>query len=929
VAYRADIEIAVRGAQQLRQLTRDINNVSTLVDDLNGYLGTFGQGIARSFSNVSDAVQNARNTLNKAVIGTQEATAAAHQLVKAETALNEVLAERAQLLRRVRSAGKPTAGPAGGFPTEGPMASPGFRGMQKSVGKFGENLALGAGFPLLFGGGAGSVLGSIAGSFVGTGFGGQILGGALGQALDQTLVKVQTIGNAIRTLDFGKLTESGVKFTRELQTQLDVLLSVGDTLNAQKIVSQEVARQTGTLPGVTEDVANSVNILGDSWNKVISAVGTLVGIVGAPLAVALAGVLEAVAAIARAVNGLVSLFGNGVKTAAEFVIKLVAGEGALKFINDGIRNLNTGLSEAVSQAAELRNTLNETNVNTSIELAAARQMTPGVTPGDKLTNIEVERQKDLDLLFQEEISARVKIRAENAKAGDEVVASLLNQNDLLYKNKAELIQINAARTKTAEIQRQQEDLERKAAQAAEKAARLAEEAARAQERVFAARINATTALYTAEKQTYDLYVQDKTIFEGREAASKQRLKDLTQVQFLDSEILRGERALALLEAQKTNTVAETNRLYDRRLANLNQEYALQKAQLQIDINRGLLEKSLAATQRRESIQSAVDPIREQQARVQLSTAGFSMSSVELERQQLALDQIYRLRQAELPIMQEINRINTEINSLALTDEAVAAKQLDLATEQQKLAAIREELGLLNQLEQQQLKLNQLMQQYGNLVVDELSTAMSSAVTAVITGTGTVQEAFATMFQNIGKAFIDMATQMIAQALVMKVLGILGGGLTGGGAASPGASAARGTPGAVAPNGAAYFGPAFAEGGFVTGPTRALVGEGGEPEYVIPASKMRGAMGRYAAGARGSGVIPGNGDTASGDTGGTAVMAPIDVRYSIERINNVDYVTADQFQQGMQQAAQQGAQRGERATLRRLQQSSSTRRRLGM
>jgi acetyl-CoA carboxylase carboxyltransferase component len=49
---------------------------------------------------------------------------------------------------------------------------------------------------------------------------------------------------------------------------------------------------------------------------------------------------------------------------------------------------------------------------------------------------------------------------------------------------------------------------------------------------------------------------------------------------------------------------------------------------------------------------------------------------------------------------------------------------------------------------------------------------------VITGTGTVQEAFATMFQNIGKAFIDMATQMIAQALVMKVLGILGGGIGG-------------------------------------------------------------------------------------------------------------------------------------------------------
>ena len=826
--------------------------------------------------------------------------------------------------------------PDGGFPVEGPMASPGFRGMQKNVGKFGENLALGAGFPLLFGGGAGSVLGSIAGSFVGTGFGGQILGGALGQALDQTLVKVQTIGNAIKTLDFSKLTESGVKFTREVQTQLNVLLSVGDTLNAQKIVSQEVARQTGTLPGVTEDVANSVNILGDSWNKVVSTVGTLVGIVGAPLAVALAGILEAVAAIARAVNGLVSLFGNGVKTAAEFVIKLVAGEEALKFINDGIRNLNTGLSEAVSQAAELRNSLNETNVNTSIELAAARQMTPGVAPRDKLANIEVERQKDLNLLFQEEISARVKIRAENAKAGDEVVASLIKQNDLLYKNKAELIQINATRTKTAEIQRQQEDLERKAAQAAEKAARLAEEAARAQERAFAARINAATALYTAEKQSFDLQVQDKTIFEGREAASKQRLKDLTQVQFLDSEILRGERALALLEAQKTNTVAETNRLYDRRLANLNQEYALQKAQLQIDINRSLLEKSLAATQRRESIQSAVDPIREQQARVQLNTAGLSMSSVELERQQLALDQIYRLRQAELPVMQEINRINTEINSLALTDEATAAKKLDLATEQQKLAAIREELGLLSQLEQQQLKLNQLMQQYGNLVVDELSTAMSSAVTAVITGTGTVQEAFATMFQNIGKAFIDMATQMIAQALVMKVLGIFTGGATGsGGGFGAGLFSGAGPvamPAAGVGGGASMFMPGapsfMAKGGFVTGPTRAIVGEGGEAEYVIPASKMRGAMSRYAAGARGASVIPGAGGGGGGPMGGGGGGA-IDVRYTVERINSVDYVTADQFQRGMAQAAQQGAVQGEQRAMRSLKTSAATRRSVGV
>ena len=83
------------------------------------------------------------------------------------------------------------------------------------------------------------------------------------------------------------------------------------------------------------------------------------------------------------------------------------------------------------------------------------------------------------------------------------------------------------------------------------------------------------------------------------------------------------------------------------------------------------------------------------------------------------------------------------------------------------------------------------------------------------------------------------------------------------------------------------------------------------------------------GVRGPGVIPGNGVASMSEGSGVGVASPIDVRFSVERINNVDYVTADQFQQGLQQAAAQGAQRGEQQTLRRLQMSSSTRRRIGV
>jgi len=49
-------------------------------------------------------------------------------------------------------------------------------------------------------------------------------------------------------------------------------------------------------------------------------------------------------------------------------------------------------------------------------------------------------------------------------------------------------------------------------------------------------------------------------------------------------------------------------------------------------------------------------------------------------------------------------------------------------------------------------------------------------------------------------------------------------------------------------------PAFAEGGVVNRPTLAMVGEGGEREYIIPESKMARASAAYLGGARGSQVM---------------------------------------------------------------------------
>ena len=223
-----------------------------------------------------------------------------------------------------------------------------------------------------------------------------------------------------------------------------------------------------------------------------------------------------------------------------------------------------------------------------------------------------------------------------------------------------------------------------------------------------------------------------------------------------------------------------------------------------------------------------------------------------------------------------------------------------------------------------------------LAARAIGDAFSESFKGLITGSMSAQQALANLFKRTADHFADMAAEMIAHAIWMKILGIALSAFSGGNETTPPTTmpdASVQTGGGLNINGVDQFiAPPMnaSAGGYFGGPTRALVGEGGESEYVIPESKMRESMARYSRGARGASVIPSAGDSGtSGEGGGTAVAAPIDVRYTVERINNVDYVTADQFQAGMRQAANQGAKQGEQQTLKRLQMSGSTRKRLGL
>ena len=216
-----------------------------------------------------------------------------------------------------------------------------------------------------------------------------------------------------------------------------------------------------------------------------------------------------------------------------------------------------------------------------------------------------------------------------------------------------------------------------------------------------------------------------------------------------------------------------------------------------------------------------------------------------------------------------------------------------------------------------------MNDFGSLVGDTIVKAFKGLEDTLVNFVTTGKLQFKSLVQSI---IADLARLTIRKGITQPLFNAfssaLGGALGGGGQAPGGLPA---VPDQITQTGFNYA--AFATGGFVNKPTNALIGEAGS-EYVIRSDQMDQAMRRYAKGARGQSVIDGVGG--SEDESGNLVGAgAIDVRFDVQRINAVDYVTAQQFEQGIRSATEQGARKGEQMTLRRLQTSPNTRKRIGV
>ena len=225
----------------------------------------------------------------------------------------------------------------------------------------------------------------------------------------------------------------------------------------------------------------------------------------------------------------------------------------------------------------------------------------------------------------------------------------------------------------------------------------------------------------------------------------------------------------------------------------------------------------------------------------------------------------------------------------------------------------------NELEEQDAALQAVLDKYPAIgaAADAAATLATSGISEMIAGTKSAEQVFAEFLNAIADALINTAKQMIASYIAIGIAKMFAGlGSPAAGGFAP--SGPLGAVGDINPLPTSFT--PRANGGPVASGTPYLVGERG-PELFMPNTggsvvnnnDLRSAMGNRPGGANGATVL--------------------NMSFQSTTINGVEYVSRDQLEAAMaqtrRQAAKEGASRGMNMTLDKIQNSPSTRSRVGI
>ena len=270
----------------------------------------------------------------------------------------------------------------------------------------------------------------------------------------------------------------------------------------------------------------------------------------------------------------------------------------------------------------------------------------------------------------------------------------------------------------------------------------------------------------------------------------------------------------------------------------------------------------------------------------------------------------QIKQIDLQIQKELESTNLNKFKLDLLEKEKQSLKDQLAINLQNIGVVKSEV--IEQDKKNRILREQVATQ--KEIESILAGGMTNAVMGLIDGSRTLGSVLADVAKQLASMFLNKAFSSIFSGLF----------------SSPSPAPALGPTYIAAQGGFSRSGgfKAFQYGGVVNSPTLGMVGEGGESEYIIPASKMSGAMARYSAGARGGAVIPG-GSHESGTVAGGSGNTIVEYTGPTLNFNGDEYVPKSAVPEIINTAAKQGATAGRSQALSTLKNSRSQRATLGL
>jgi tape measure domain-containing protein len=960
--YTADIQIAVRGATQVTNLQQRLNALSTNVNQLNASLRG---NTAASLNNLNNLVSQSDRIMRSAAQGTRVQREAIDAYVRSTAA-----AERAEVSLQRAIAGRRR---------ELGLAASTTQRAGRGGGSFGSRIGgavsggiIGGSFPLLFGQGAGAATGGAIGGVAGGLFGpgGSFAGSLLGTLIGDIASKGQAVKKLGEDIGFsaeqtrlleGAFKQAGSefdKFESSVQNIRGLSLGIEDQANAIRLVSTLTQNYGGEIDKVTNAYTSALES-----GKVTQATLNQLTSQGIPIQQALADKYKVSRSeiLQMAKDGKISvqelsdtLVEMGNKGVTE-TNKTKSGFDVLKTSVISLGSELAGLGKSIVGIFEgpfnwLLKTLGQIIQTSSDGIASLRDLLNFSTPAGEKAKAALQAGRlpagpegVIDVIGEK------RYRELGKQAGPAFMGLGVNL-EKFQKLLQQQPEFQAA--KPAPIKNIQTPGQLPPSGAGAKGPKPPEDRTAQLTEEF----NAIVAIGQAEDRIRDL------LFDGREllAAEVELQKQIADIE--------RDRNKALINANYESERVVITKIAEARIvdAQLKQQDEIR------EINQKRFEQELQIQEAvRSSVQAFTDMRTEQELQVQ-----YSKTYYRLLAEGVLPAEAERIANFEKTVAAQLKAVDTQLlitNAAIIEAKARGANTVELQKEldllEQKRKAIEGEArtgpGLAapeaTPAEKITEKIGKLKEEIaaltniGNIaitVADGIGAAFANAFTGLISGSMTAKEALGSFFKSVGDMFLDMAAQIIAKQMTMiilqtilKALGAFGGG--GGGGGGGNAASALGSN----PNVAAYaplakggtFGngvAAFAKGGtfsnsVVSSPTlfkfadggttrTGLMGEAG-PEAIMPlkrgsdgslgvqATGLREAMGRPPGGANGSPVL--------------------NMSFQSTTINGTEYVSRDQLEAAMaqtrRQAAKDGANRGMTMTLDKIQNSPSTRSRVGI